>query len=109
MIIGDGDASRADRLNIFNADITSIGIYSGSHQDLGHQSCVLLSQDYTLDVNETELTRTNPQYRALDAEILAEINILRADPTSYITYLTDMLPRFNTSTNIYKEVGYVPI
>jgi hypothetical protein len=43
MIIGDGDASRADRLNIFNADITSIGIYSGSHQDLGHQSCVVLA------------------------------------------------------------------
>jgi hypothetical protein len=43
MIIGDGDATRADRLNILNPDQTKVGIFSGTHSVNGHQSCVMVA------------------------------------------------------------------
>jgi hypothetical protein len=36
MLVGDGDNTRQQRLNIFNANFTLIGLYSGEHSVNGH-------------------------------------------------------------------------
>ena len=54
MIIGDGDEARTDRLNLMNPLHTVTGIFSGTHSVNGHQSCVMLAQDFTPDVDTIE-------------------------------------------------------
>jgi len=36
LIVADGDSDRATRLNIFNPELTEVGIFSGTHEKNGH-------------------------------------------------------------------------
>ena len=54
MIIGDGDATRTDRLNLMNTAYTVVGIFSGTHSTNGHQSCNVYATDFVPDINPTE-------------------------------------------------------
>jgi uncharacterized protein YkwD len=103
MIIGDGDATRTDRLNLLNPLHTVTGIFSGTHSANGHQSCVILAQDFTPDSDDADATLTEPEYRTLDTDLFAAINNLRADPTSLVPVLQARISGYDGL--IYKAVG----
>ena len=105
MIVGDGDSNRTDRANILDADLAFAGTYSGSHVGEGHQSCLVFTQDYTDNIEDSEVVLDTAAYETLDSEIFVLINEVRDDPSSIVQSLKDMIPNFDSTGFIYKVPG----
>jgi len=49
ILVDDGVSSRENRYRIFNPDLKEVGIYSGTHNTHGHQSCLLYVDEFVVD------------------------------------------------------------
>jgi len=103
LIISDGDKEREDRLNIFNPVFTVAGVYSGTINKFGHQSCITYADSFIPTGEDPVVPDPLPddKYDDLGSGVEGAINSARTDPSSFVKTFEAELDNFNGV--IYKK------
>ena len=106
LIVGDGDSSRTFRNLFLTSSLKHVGIFSGPHDNEGHQSCLVFADTYFDNVDDSTVTQTAAEYLSLDDAIFEVINNVRTDPTDMIAELQTRVTYFQDG-DFYKAPGKV--